>query len=263
METVAPSGRRRYRNPPIDEAVCEFHFHPGPDWDLTIPGKLHSALASEYNGKRSSQQSIDVGVEIKDDQPSNLRYGQRLSKVLLFTEDQTRAVGVGPDVLSVHMLRPYQRPEPPDGSGWDEFHPRIAAALKAYWEVAEPAGVRRISVRYINRIVIPEPMVRIEDYLHSAVPLVPGLPDTVTNFMSRTDYRCEDDAHLVLAHGTFTPPSGDVGFLLDIDVYWEPADLLSQTEALAKTDRLRALERDAFEAVITKAARKLFDADQD
>lgn len=263
METVAPPGRRRYRNPPIDEAVCEFHFGPGPDWDLTIPGKLHSVLASEYDGKPSSQQSIDVGVEIKKDEPSNLRYGQRLSKVLLFTQDQTRAVGVGPDVLSVHMLRPYQRSEPPEEGGWDEFRPRIATALKAYWEVAKPAGVRRISVRYINRIVIPEPTVRIEHYLRSAVPLVPGLPEAVNNFMSRTDYRCEDGAHLVLAHGTFTPPSGDIGFLLDIDVYWESAGLLSREEALAKTDRLRDLERDAFEAVITDAARELFDADQD
>ena len=60
--------------------------------------------------------------------------------MLLFTEDQTRAVGVGPDVLSVHMLRPYQRPEPPEESGWDEFRPRIATALKAYWDVAEPVG---------------------------------------------------------------------------------------------------------------------------
>lgn len=263
METVTPPGRRRYRNPPIDEAVCEFHFRPGPDWDLTIPGKLHSVLASEYDGKRSSQQSIDVGVEIKNDEPSNLRYGQRLSKVLLFTEDQTRAVGVGPDVISVHMLRPYQRPEPPEESGWDEFRPRIATALKAYWDVAEPAGVRRISVRYINRIVIREPMVRIEDYLHSAVPLVPGLPEAVNSFMSRIDYRYEDGAHLVLAHGNFTPPSGDIGFLLDIDVYWEPGDLLSREEALAKTDRLRDLERGVFEAVITDAARELFDAGQD
>ena len=263
MKTGSLRGHRRYRNPPIDEAVCEFHFRPGPDWDLTIPGKLDSVLASEYGGKRSSQQFIDVGVEIKNDEPSNLRYGQRLSKVLLFTEDQTRAVGVGPDVLSIHMLRPYQKPEAPEESGWEEFRPRIATALKAYWNVAKPKGVRRISVRYINRIVIPESVVRIEDYLHSAVPLVQGLPDAVNNFMSRTDYRYEDGAHLVLAHGTFLPPSGDIGFLLDIDVYWEHAGLLAQTEALARTDRLRALERDAFEAVITDAARELFDADQD
>lgn len=34
--------RRRYRNPPIEEALCEFYFDPSEEWDLTIPGKLRS-----------------------------------------------------------------------------------------------------------------------------------------------------------------------------------------------------------------------------
>ena len=40
--------RRRYRNPPIEEALCEFRFKPGRDWDLTIPGKLQAAIGEEY-----------------------------------------------------------------------------------------------------------------------------------------------------------------------------------------------------------------------
>ena len=261
METGVPPGRRRYKNPPIDEAVCEFHFRPGPDWDLTIPGKLHSALVSEYGGKPRNQQVVDVGVEIKRDEPSNIRYGQGLAKVLLFTEDEKRAVGVGPDVLSVHMLRPYQKPEAPEESGWDEFRPRIATALEAYWRVADPVGVRRISIRYINRIIIPEPVVRTEDYLRCAPPSIQGLPDRLHSYMSRTDYGYEDGTHLVLAQGTIIPPSGGIGFLLDIDVFRETAEVVTTAQALARTDVLRSLERDAFETVITDTARELFDAD--
>lgn len=261
MKTGSPQGRRRYRNPPIDEAVCEFHFRPGPDWNLTIPGKLHSVLSTEYGGEPRHQQFVDVGVEIKSDEPSNLRYGQGLSKVLLFTEDRKRAVGVGPDVLSVHMLRPYQKPEAPEESGWDEFRPRITKALAEYWDVADPAGVRRISVRYINRIVIPEPVVRIEDYLRCAPPSIDGLPDHVNSYMSRTDYQHGDGTRLVLAQGTIFQPSGEIGFLLDIDVHWETTAVATMAQALAKTEALRDIERDAFETVITDSARKLFDAD--
>ena len=43
-------------------------------------------------------------------------------------------IGVGPDVLSVHMLRPYHDPLRSDHSGWDEFQPRISEALDAYWK---------------------------------------------------------------------------------------------------------------------------------
>ena len=261
METGAPTARRRYKNPPIEEAVCEFHFRPGPDWDPTIPGKLHSALESEYGGKPRSQQVVDVGVEIKRDEPSNIRYGQGLAKVLLFTEDEKRAIGVGPDVLSVHMLRPYQKPGALEESGWDEFRPRIATALEAYWRVADPVGVRRISIRYINRIVIPEPVVRIEDYLRCAPPSIQGLPDQVNNYMSRTDYGYADGTRLVLAQGTIFQPSGEIEFLLDIDVLSETSGILTRAQALTRTDALRSLERDAFETVITNTARELFDAD--
>lgn len=261
MKSGVLSERRQYKNPPIDEAVCEYHFSPGPDWDLTIPGKLHSALASEYDGKPRNQQFVDVGVEIKREERPNLRYGQGLAKVLLFTKDEARAVGVGPDVLSIHMLRPYQDPKSPDASGWNEFRPRIAKALEAYWSIANPMGVRRISIRYVNRIVIPEPVATIEDYLHCAGPSVKGLPDHVNNYMSRTDYRYQDGTHLVLTQGTISRPSGEMGFLLDIDVLWETQEVVTIVQSLERTDTLRVLERDAFENVITDTARELFDAD--
>ena len=260
MDTGAPLRRRQYRNPPIDEAVCEFHFHPGPDWDPTIADMLHAVLESEYPRKRH-QQTVDVGVEIKANVLSSLRYGQGLSKVLLFRNDEKRAVGVGPNVLSVHMLRPYQDPEVPAKRGWDEFRPRIGAALDAYWNTAEPRGVSRISIRYINRIVIREPVVRIEDYLRCAPPSVQGLPDRLNSYMSRTDYLWEEDTRLALAQGSILSESDEIGFLLDINAYWETQTAVGLAEALETTDRLRNIEREAFENVITDTARELFDAD--
>ena len=261
METETPRGRRQYRNPPIDEAVCEFHFLPGPDWDLTIPGKLQAALGSDYGGKPQHQQVVNLGLEFKPDEPSSLSYGQELSKVLLFRDDEKRAVGVGRDALSIHMLRPYQDPETPEKRGWDEFRPRIRTALETYWKVAEPRGVRRISIRYINRIVIPEPVVRIEDYLRCAAPSVQGLPEDVNSYMSRTDYLWEEGTRLVLAQGSILSESERIGFLLDINAYWETQAGVGQADAMARTDRLRDIEREAFENVITDAARELFDAD--
>ena len=210
MHAEIGGSRRRYRNPPIDEAVCEFRFGSSPDWDLTIPGKLHAALASDYSGKPRNQTVIDVGVEISSGEPANLRYGQGLAKVLLFSADGRRAVGVGADVLSIHMLRPYQGPD---------------------------------------------------SYLHCAVPVVSGLPESMQTYTSRVAYEYEDGTRLVLIHGSISPPSDDVGFLLDIDVIWETADHLTQSESLQRVDVLRDLERKVFETVITDKAREIFDAD--
>ena len=55
--------RHRYKNPPIEEAICEFHFSPSQDWDFTIPGKLHTELSDEYTGKPQEQKVVEVGLD--------------------------------------------------------------------------------------------------------------------------------------------------------------------------------------------------------
>lgn len=148
--------RRRYRNPPIEEALCEFRFLADQDWDPTIPGKLYAELGEEYRGKPRGQKVMNVTLNAQEGQPSRLSYEEGFAKTQLVTEDGKRQVGVGKDVLSVHMLRPYQDPLHPKQSGWDEFQPRIDRALNAYWNVIRPKGVNRVGIRYINKIVIPQ-----------------------------------------------------------------------------------------------------------
>ena len=252
--------RRRYKNPPIEEALCEFRFKPGQDWDLTIPGKLHAKLSDEYAGKPQQQTVVEVGLEAQGGRPSKLKYDEGLAKVQLITENGKRMIGIGQDVLSVHMLRPYHDPLCPDHSGWDEFQPRILAALDAYWEVAEPIGVCRIGIRYINKIVIPQEAVKVESYLRCALPEVSGLPDRLNNFVSRVEYVYPDGVHLILSQGSVNAPKEHVGFLLDLDVIWESTEPITRDEALTKAGDLRTREREAFETVITNKAGELFDA---
>jgi len=252
--------RRRYKNPPIEEAICEFRFSPGQDWDLTIPGKLHTELSDEYAGKPRQQKLVEVGLETQGGKPPNLRYGEGLAKVQLVTEDNTRMIGIGPDVLSIHLLRPYQRTIDSDYVGWDEFYPRIIKAIEAYWKVSKPIGVTRIGIRYINKIVIPQIMVRVEDYFKCALPNVSGLPDQLNGFMSRAEYAYEDNILLVLSQGSIEAPPNNIGFLLDLDVIWQDADPISQEDALTKVRELRERERVAFETVITDKSREFFDA---
>ncbi len=254
------SKRRRYKNPPIEEALCEFRFEPGRDWDLTVPGKLQAKLGNKYTGKPQQGKVVEVELDTQKGGSPNLRYREGFAKVQLVTKDGKRMVGVGQDVLSIHMLRPYQDPSNPEASGWDEFKPRIATALKAYESVSKPVGVRRIGIRYINKIVVPEKNVKVEEYLKCALPVVNGLPDRLSNFMSRVDYAYEDGVHLVLSQGLAGAQTDHIGFLLDLDVIWETAEPVALDEALKKTQDLRIRERDAFESVITDKARELFNA---
>jgi uncharacterized protein (TIGR04255 family) len=252
--------RRRYKNPPIEEAVCEFRFTPGPEWDLTIPGKLHAVVRDTYPGKPRHQNVVEAALQSESGRSPNLMFREGIMKVQLVNEAGNRMLAVGQDVLSVHVLRPYQNPEDPETSGWDEFRPRIETGLRAYWTVAEPVGVHRIGIRYINKIVIPRPTIRIETYFACGPPPIKDLPEQVGALLSHVEYRYEDGAKLLLTHANTEAPIGSVGFLLDLDVVREAPEPLPQERVMERVDELRERERSAFEAVITNAARELFDA---
>lgn len=250
--------RRQYSNPPIEEAICEFHFHPNQEWNLTVPGKLHAKLDDEYSGKPQEQRGVEVVLEPRKDSRASLKYGEGLARVQLVTKDGKRKVGVGQNVLSVHMLRPYDNPSGSSCRGWDEFQSRIRKAFNHYWDVTQPKGVRRISVRYINKIVIPQTAVKVESYLKCALPEVGGLPDRVNSFMSRIDYVYEDGIRLVLSQGSLDASADRIEFLLDLEVVWENPELVVRNEALNMVNDLRNREREAFENVITDETRNLF-----
>lgn len=250
--------RRRYKNPPIEEALCEFRFEPSQDWDLTIPGKVHSELGEEYTSKLQKERVAGEKVILGERAFSHLYHGGGFGKVQLFSSDGRRVIGIGHDILSVHMLCPYQDPTRSDGGGWGEFQSRITAALSAYWKVADPAGVCRVDIRYINNIETPEGETDVKDYLKCVLPDVEGLPNHPNNFVSQVDYDYGDGIRLVFSQGLMrVEPS--VAVLLDLDFIWETSESVGQDEALEKANHLRNLEREAFESIITNKSREIFD----
>ena len=198
-------------------------------------------------------------MEQKEGAPPRVRLEEKSPKIQLVTEDGKRIVGIGPDVLSIHMLRPYQHAEHPEASGWDEFRARIDTAIEAYWKVMQPVGVRRVAVRYINKIAIPAGNAGIENYLSCLPPLIDGLPEQRIRFMSQAEYTYPDAVRLVLSQSSVDTPDNAIGLLLDLDIVWENAEPVPMEEAMQKVDDLRQRERSAFEAVVTDKAREMFD----
>ena len=158
------------------------------------------------------------------------------------------------------MLRPYQDPNLAERAGWEEFRCRIVTALSTYWSISEPVGVRRIGVRYINKIKIPQMKEDINEYMRYAPPSAEDLPGSVTQFAGRTEYRYDDEVHLLLSQGLASASQDQVAYLLDIDVIWKSRPHLDFESAIDKAAELRHMERQAFETVITDKARELFDA---
>jgi len=247
--------RRQYKNPPIEEAVCEIRFAAGPEWDLTFPSRFYESIKDQYPGKPRQQALMEAQLQAAPRVENPMFQLRQESAKLLFPDaDERRLVGIGPNVLSVHVLRPY--------TGWEDFRSRIEEAYVAYRKAADPKAVTRIAVRYINRIVIEGTSAELDDYFTVSPQLPPTLALSMAVFLNRVESVFDDEPiRLTTTFGSADAPDQNLAFLLDLDVTrdWSPG-ILPLQELLSQIDELRRRERDAFEATITNRTREVFDA---
>jgi uncharacterized protein (TIGR04255 family) len=242
---------RVYKNPPIIQALCEYSFEPTQPWDWTIPGLFYSEVKNEFPKKREQnvlQVELQVGPNVI---PPAVKGGT--ASVQFLTEDEKTLIQVGPDAVAAHRLRPY--------TGWDNFKPTILRAVEAYTNVAKPGGIRRLGLRFINRIEIPGTNeVRIEDYL-LATPKVPEeIPQTFGSWAQRVEIPYSQvGGVLILQSGSVRADERKIAvFMLDIDFVTAVNQPLPLGEAEKRLEIAHTEVERAFETCITNEARKLF-----
>lgn len=176
-----------------------------------------------------------------------------MERILFYTADERHLVAVGRDLLSANTLRPYD--------GWTAFRERLRVAIEAYVAVGSPAGVVRVGLRYINRLVVP--MVAGAESRYFKIRLAP--PDAMSpapvGFLVRTEHQLDGpNVKLLMTWATVGAQPGNYGYLLDLDVVQEwPDSPLPIADVLTAVDEMKVAERAAFESLITDAARELFD----
>lgn len=247
----APRTHRTYTNPPIEEALVEFRLVLAQGWDLTLPGKLHEKVKGEYAGKPREQRLVQASFQSVEGQPPGFAMHEGFGRAQLVDTEGHKLLSLGPDVLSVNVLKPYD--------GWQSFKPRIDQALRAYAEVAGADKVTRIGVRYINRVVIPSSDIDPSDYFlcGPAAPQV-GLPSRLGAFVNRAEHVFDDGTKLIVTFASIDAEEGSSAYLLDLDVIWEGTAPLEISAALEKVDLLHQREGEAFEALITDKTREVF-----
>src|SRR5690349_3311454 len=109
------ASRRVYRNPPIEEALVEFRFQSNGDWDPTIPGKLHDRVKDSYPGRPRQQKRVQAALSSAEGQPTTVAVHEGFERVQLVDASGRCLMTVGPHVMSVNSLRPYE--------GWDRLGP--------------------------------------------------------------------------------------------------------------------------------------------
>ncbi len=240
---------RKYNNSPIIEALSEFRFEPGDPWDLTIPGLLYDKIKEALPQRRQAKQfqfSLAPGPEVAEGQL------QATGRMQFFREDEKALVQVDRDLLVVNHLKPYPT--------WREFLPLIHQAFDAYREVAAPSGLRRIGLRYINRIEIPGPRARLEDYFHFRPFVGHDLPQDFASFIVGIEvpYDSSRDRLRLQATTAGAQAPDTATIMLDLDYFLAQPGQVALEGVTQWLEVAHSRLEDVFEACITDPLREMF-----
>lgn len=241
---------RKYKNPPIIEALCEFQFSPSSPWDLAIPGLVYQKVQSEFPKRRQAKQ-VEVGLRAgTEGVEQQVRTTDRMQ---FLREDERVLIQVGQNLLAINHLKPYP--------AWEGFLPLIRRGFDTYCAVAKPTGIQRIGLRYINRIELPGPKVELEDFFSFYPFLGPTLPQDFGAFIVGVDIHYENGRDGLRLQSVNTQPDqpGTIAILLDLDYSLRQPGGVGLEAVFQWVDTAHDRVEKVFEGCITDKLRELFE----
>ena len=241
---------KKYKKPPVVEALCEFQFISGQPWDMTIPGLLYEKISGEFPEKQQ-QMGFGIGFQSKE---GGIEQKVELAQRMQFSRaDKSALVQVGPDLLTVNHLKPY--------SSWETFKPLIFKNLEMYQKIAKPKGFKRIGLRYINKIEFDQRPIELTDYFNY-YPFIPKeLPQMHEAINVRVEIPYEDgtDRLLLTLVSTIPTEPAVLSLLLALDYVMNVPERIQLHNASNWIENAHTRVETAFEACITAKCRSLFE----
>lgn len=242
--------RREYPNPPIVEVILQVAFAEPVSWSAASPGLLYSEIRKAYPAEPKAQTAIEAEI---NGETSNLQVGRGAQRIIYSNDEQNRRIVANETNLSVNALLPYEQ--------WESLAERFQAAMTSYQKAIAKFTPKTVSLRYINKIVVPFKEVDLSTYFTVPIAFSHRKDAVLRNFVSRTESLCEDDGIGITV--TFGSAAGhDVpeqsAFILDIDLE-VPAPADADFSALCElASQLHHWENNEFESSITENSRELF-----
>ena len=174
----------------------------------------------------------------------------------LISTEQADIMLVFPNGIAAARLAPYP--------GWEHLRERAHVAWTEWRKNVSYSALKRIGIRYINRIDVPIKRTEVLD-IETYLTFTPRLPNfskqPLTGFMVQATKPTELEHWNVSITSTIMspPPLIDhASMVLDIDVFRTNKIPGRDADLWPCIDAVRQLKNDIFEACITDQARKLF-----
>lgn len=200
---------KKYKNPPIVEALCEIQFVSGQPWDLTIPGLFYEQVKDKFPIR---EQQSGIGVLFKPTETGiEHKIEQAPPRMQFFKRDKSALVQIAPDLLVNNQLTPYPT--------WGLFKPSIIENLDNYNKIACPKAIKRIGLRYINKIIFEKESNELSDYFELFLNVPRELPQSQTDFTIRLEIPYLENDRMLITLGKSYPQQNE-GVSIILDLYY-------------------------------------------
>ncbi|MDR4463305.1 MAG: TIGR04255 family protein [Nitrospira sp.] len=145
----------------------------------------------------------------------------------------------------------------PPYEDWERLKEEAKRTWAIYSGHVRPETITRVAVRYINRLVLPGPLVELDQYLRYVAKVPKVLPQVLGGYFSRIVVPDRQGQRTAIITQSSAPNPAEVSPILDIDVFME-RPFSNEDEVWGAIDRLRDFKNKIFFDCITEKAAKLF-----
>jgi len=241
------------KSAPIIEAVFDIDAELPPAFTLEgVIGAAETAFADRYPGKQK-QLISEQKISVRPGESPSISAKNILQALQLLAPDKKQLVQVRRNGFSLNRLAPY--------SSFDDYLPEVQRCWEVYRRLCSPVLVRKVGLRYINRILLPIEggNLNLEDYLA----VCPHLPDedalSFTSFLNR--HQVTEPATGLCANITLSSQkseSAGLWILLDIEAFDATRIEVGEERLWEAFHSLRRLKNSIFERILTPKCLSLF-----
>ncbi len=236
---------------PIAEAVIEFQFDGSENVTLESLKSIAEKLKELYPNQNQKRGSV-IKALVKDSGPETEIVDKGVVGISARSEDGNKILQLLQDRFAFSHLQPYTK--------WGDLEKDTFYVWNCVIDEIDIECVKRVGVRFINRIEIDMPIESFSDYIVSA-PIIPeGIPQGISAYEQRVIIPNPDNGAIAIVNqsmGGLDSEKNVVPVILDIDVGMA-GRYVSKEENLKKIlGPLREYKNDMFFRNITdKVVRK-------
>lgn len=244
-----------YSRPPVREAIIDIQIDELSEELLPKLKECGTEFESLYP-KAETQYVGMISMKFSDADMTS-EQNKQVRGYIFKSSDENRCVQLRRDGFTFNLLKP----DPTAAwAGWQVLREESRRVWDKYVQSTSTVEIKRLAVRYINQIVIPEGEIELLDYFTEPPRIPDGLPQRLNHYFSRIVVNNHDPNAFIIITQAPAPQQyqSQPTFTLDIDVIRERRIPLANFDLWGTLDRFRELKNTVFEANLRPKAKKLF-----